>query len=565
MNVNIKIFKKRSLKLELRTVIFSLFSFLFALFSFAQEITTAVDTTTIKIGEEVKLQILIKANPTDLIIFPETKKMGLLEVINSYKADTLLKSNPFTLKKEYGLTQFDSGHYTLPPQKIIINGKPHFTDSLLVEVRDVVVDTTKQKLYDIKPIIEVEKPSEGVLNWILYSVLGLLLLGAIMYFLFFRKTKAQKEAENKLPPFEEAISQLNLLKETGNSLLEEGKYKEYYSQLTDVLKHYLDEEVYEDALESTTDELLEKLELLRDSGKLPISKEAITNLRNVLQTSDLVKFAKSKPDSGTAKVDRNTIENIITETKAAIPEPTEEELWLDEQYRLEQAKQAKRKKNIRIALVTAGILLLSIVGLGFKYGFSNIKDAIFAPQSKQLLEGSWVRSEYGNPAIIMSTPKVLKRTSNAEMEAMKTQSFAYGNLGDNLAIVLNTLQLPKAPQMSVLQNEDDDAPDTPKVDLEQVNEQTLQMIEQQGATNLLVKQAKYAFPDDVEGMKAFGTFTFKNPITKQNQQIAYEVLSFTQDEVTIQQVMVFYNENDKYAKKVAAKVLESVELKKDEE
>ncbi len=542
-----------------------IFCILFSLFSSAQEITVGLDTTTIKIGEEVKLQILIKATPTDLIIFPETKTMGLLEVINSYKTDTLLKSNPFTLKKEYGLTQFDSGHYMLPPQKIIINGKPHFTDSLLIAVQDVLVDTTKQKLFDIKPIIEVKKPSEGFPNWILYLIVGLLVLGILLYFLFFKKTKAEKEAENKLPPFEEALSQLNLLKDRESILLDEGKYKEYYSQLTDVLKHYLDEEVYDDALESTSDELLEKLEMFRDSGKLPISKEVIQNLRSVLQTSDLVKFAKSKPDSGTAKVDRNTIERIITETKAAIPEPTEEELWLNEQYRLEQARISKRKKIIYATITGLSILILAGIGLGFKYGFSNVKDAIFAPQSKQLLEGEWVRSAYGNPAIVINSPEVLTRASNQQMEAMQTQSFAYGNLDSNLAVVLNTMQMPKAPQMIVLQSEDNEAPETPKADLKQINEQTLQMLEQQGVMNMLVKQAEYEFPNDVKGMKAFGTFTVENSITKQKQLLAYEILSFTQDDANIQQVLVFHKKEDKYAKQIADKVLASVELIKEEE
>ena len=542
-----------------------IFCILFSLFSSAQEITVGLDTTTIKIGAEVKLQILIKATPTDLIIFPETKTMGLLEVINSYKTDTLLKSNPFTLKKEYGLTQFDSGHYMLPPQKIIINGKPHFTDSLLIEVNDVLVDTTKQKLFDIKPIIEVKKPSEGFPNWILYLIVGLLVLGILLYFLVFKKTKAEKEAENKLPPFEEALSQLNLLKDRESVLLDEGKYKEYYSQLTDVLKHYLDEEVYDDALESTSDELLEKLEMFRDSGKLPISKEVIQNLRSVLQTSDLVKFAKSKPDSGTAKVDRNTIERIITETKAAIPEPTEEELWLNEQYRLEQERKVKRKKIIYATITGLSILILAGIGLGFKYGFSNVKDAIFTPPSKQLLEGEWVRSAYGNPAIVINSPEVLTRTSNQQMEAMQTQSFAYGSLDSNLAVVLNTMQIPKAPQMIVLQSEGDEAPETPKADLKQINEQTLQMLEQQGAINMLVKQAEYEFPNDVKGMKAFGTFTVENSITKQKQLLAYEILSFTQDDATIQQVLVFHKKEDKYAKQIADKVLASVELIKDEE
>ena len=496
---------------------------LFSWFSFAQEIHTSIDSTSIKIGEELKLQYLIQVEPTDLVIFPEVKSMGLMEVINSYKIDTLNKGKNFTLKKEYGLTQFDSGHYTLPVQKIIINGKAHLTDSLLIEVKDVIVDTTKQKLFDIKPIVNVKKPSSKLANWLLYLFISLLFLGALIYFIFFKKTKAEKELENKLPPFENAISQLIALKD-GDLLVNE-EYKKYYTQLTDVLKHYLDEEVYEDALESTTDEILEKLEFLRDSGKLPISKEMIVNLRAVLKTSDLVKFAKSKPDVGTAKVDRNTIEFIINETKEAIPEPTEEELLLNEQYRLAQLKKIKRKKIIYASIIGLSIIVLAGIGLGFKYGFNNIKDHVFGHDSKTLLEGNWVRSEYGNPVVIITTPEVLKRVTNQQTKALKIQSFSYGNMGTNLAVILNTTQIPQIAQMGALGNSEDSEDEKPRIDLEQVNEQTLQLLEQQGATNVVLKQDGYEFSGGLDGMKAYGTLNFEEPITLKKVEISYQILS----------------------------------------
>ena len=545
-----------------RSLSWTLFLVLFSWFSFAQEITTSIDSTSIKIGEELKLQYLIQVEPTDLVIFPEAKKMGLLEVINSYKIDTLSKGKNFTLKKEYGLTQFDSGHYTLPVQKIIINGKSYLTDSLLIEVKDVVVDTTKQKLFDIKPIVDVENPSSGFPTWILYILALLFLLAGILYLIFFKKTKAEKELENKLPPFENALSQLIALKDS--DLLQNEEYKKYYTQLTDVLKHYLDEEVYEDALESTTDEVLEKLELLRDSGKLPISKEMITNLRAVLKTSDLVKFAKSKPDVGTARVDRNTIEFIINETKKAIPEPTEEELLLNEQYKLAQLKKIKRKKIIYASIIGLSIIILAGIGLGFKYGFNNLKDQVFGHDSKTLLEGNWVRSEYGNPVVIITTPEVLKRVSNKETKALKIQSFSYGNIGTNLAIVLNTTQIPQIAQMGALTNSEENDDDKPRIDLEQVNEQTLQLLEQQGATNVVLKQDSYQFSGGLDGMKAYGTLNFKEPITQQKQEVSYQILSFTQDDA-IQQVLVFNQKEDKYAKEIVAKIIASVELKKEEE
>lgn len=546
-------------------ILFALCCLLLTSVSFGQQIKAAIDTTSIQIGEELKLKLSVEVDTIDLVVFPEAKSLGLMEVIESYKIDTLRSKSKYILNKEYGLTQFDSGHYTIPQQKIIINSKPFITDSLLVEVRDVVVDTTKQKLFDIKPVIDVEKPSEGFPMWIVYVVLGLLLLGVLLYFLFFRKTKAERAAENKLAPFEEAIQHLAQLDTEG--LLAANEYKKYYSELTDVLKKYLDEKVYDNALESTSDELIEQLELLRGSGKLPISKEAIAELSSVLKTSDLVKFAKSQPDEGTARVDRNTIEKMLHETKQAIPEPTEEELLLNEQYRITQKRKKKRKKIIYASITGIAIILLTVVGLGVKFGFDQLKDEVFGHPTKELLEGKWIRSAYGNPAIVVTTPKVLKRVSNDQLEAMNTQSFAYGGMTGNFALVLNTTQIPETAQAALGQmnndSEEDDEAEEQKIDLEQVNEATLQRFTQQGATDLIVKQEEYE-GNGLNGMKAFGSLNMNNPVTSRVESTNYEIITFQQGNA-LQQIIVFYQEGDKYAEKIVKKVMDSAELKKTEE
>lgn len=564
MNNKIIIENKRRKRLQF-FMLCSLFFILFANVSFSQQVTAVIDTTSIQIGEELKLKLSVEVDTIDLVVFPEAKSLGLMEVIESYKIDTLKKKKKYILNKEYGLTQFDSGHYTIPQQKIIINSKSFITDSLLVEVRDVAVDTTKQKLFDIKPVIEVEKPSEGFPMWIAYVVLGLLLLGVLLYFLFFRKTKAERAAENKLAPFEEAIQHLAQLDTEG--LLAANEYKKYYSELTDVLKKYLDEKVYDNALESTSDELIAQLELLRDSGKLPISKEAIAELSSVLKTSDLVKFAKSQPDEGTARVDRNTIEKMLHETKQAIPEPTEEELLLNEQYRIAQERKKKRKKIIYASITGVALIVLTIVGLGVKYGFSELKDEVFGHPTKELLEGKWIRSAYGDPAIVVTTPKVLKRVSDEKLEAMNTQSFAYGSMTGNFALVLNTTQIPETAQAALgqMNNDSEDGEETedPKIDLEQVNEMTLQRLTQQGATDLIVKQEEYS-GNGLSGMKAFGSLNIKNPVTSRIESTNYEVITF-QQESALQQIIVFYQEGDRYAEKIVKKVMDSAELKKTEE
>lgn len=564
-NIKKEVKGKQSRKRQQFFFLSSLLFILFGSVSFAQQVTTIIDTTSIQIGEELKLKLSVEVDTIDLVVFPEAKSLGLLEVIESYKIDTLRNKSKYILSKEYGLTQFDSGHYTIPQQKIIINSKSFITDSLLVEVRDVAVDTTKQKLFDIKPVIDVEKPSEVFSMWIVYVLLGLLLLGVLLYFLFFRKTKAERAAENKLAPFEEAIQHLAQLDSEG--LLAANEYKKYYSELTDVLKKYLDEKVYDNALESTSDELIEQLELLRDSGKLPISKEAIVALSSVLKTSDLVKFAKSQPDEGTARVDRDTIEKMLHETRQAIPEPTEEELLLNEQYRIVQERKKKHKKIIYASITGVAIIILTIVGLGVKFGFDQLKDEVFGHPTKELLERKWIRSAYGDPAIVVTTPKVLKRVSNEQLEAMNTQSFAYGSMTGNFALVLNTTQIPETAQAALGQmnsdSEEEDGAEEQKIDLEQVNEMTLQRLTQQGATDLIVKQEEYS-GNGLSGMKAFGSLNIKNPLTSRIESANYEIITFQQGSA-LQQIIVFYQQDDKYAEKIIKKVMDSAELKKTEE
>ena len=76
--------------------------------------------------------------------------------------------------------------------------------------------------------------------------------------------------------------------------------------------------MYDRALESTTDELITRLNLLKDGNQIELSKEDIRNIETILKRADLVKFAKSAPDIELAKIDRNTIDIEIDHVKEAL-------------------------------------------------------------------------------------------------------------------------------------------------------------------------------------------------------------------------------------------------------
>ena len=163
--------------------------FLISASLFAQKVSTSVDVTKNKIGAEFKLTLKTDVDTLSKVKFPEAKNFGALEVIQSYKMDTLKNGARYQLIKKYGLTQFDSGTYLIPRIPVLINGKPIFSDSIKVEVNAVKVDTLKQKMYDIKDIVLVESPLG---NWWIY----LLILLAIAVIVFWYINTSRKNKAN---------------------------------------------------------------------------------------------------------------------------------------------------------------------------------------------------------------------------------------------------------------------------------------------------------------------------------------------------------------------------------
>jgi len=141
-----------------------------------KRVTTSIDTIKNKIGAEFKLTLKTEVDTLSKVVFPNLKNFGALEVISSYPIDTILKNNRYELIKKYGLTQFDSGKFTIPSVRILINNKAFLSDSLRVEVTNVQVDTLKQKMFDIKNIIPAQNSFFG--TWWKY-LLALLMIAGI--------------------------------------------------------------------------------------------------------------------------------------------------------------------------------------------------------------------------------------------------------------------------------------------------------------------------------------------------------------------------------------------------
>lgn len=553
MNSNLKI-RIQSSFYSIRTVASVFILVLLSAFNVqAQQVKGAVDTTSIRIGEQITYEFQVEADSTDLVMFPEGQTFQPLEMIEAYQVDTSYAGAKMNLIKRYGLTQFDSGSYTIPRQLISINQQPFYTDSVAIEVNNVVIDTTKQGLYDIKDIVAVERATSKIWTYLLYFLILAAVIAVFLYFII-RRSRKKAEAEKKLPPFEQALFSLKQLdleyKEPTRGIDERDVTKAYYSKLTDIVRRYLDEEVYDRSMESTSSELIERLMLEKQEGKIDLSKETILKLDQILKRADLTKFARTSPGTGQAEADRLVAEEIVKETKEAIPPPTEEELMRDAAYREALAKRRKRRLILTSVLGVFAILVLATGVLVATKGFDFVKDNFIGHPSKDLLEGDWVRSEYGYPPVIISTPRILERNEIALPDSLKQQmdmsTFTYGSLIDDFYVVVNNTRFGG-------KNE---------ANLEASAQGFISTIEANGAKNLIVKTEKYTTPEGTEGLRVYGTGDFPETLNKEEfSKGEYEMLLFTAPGV-LQQILVAHREDDSYAKEMSARIINSVELQK---
>ncbi|WP_295333738.1 hypothetical protein [Flavobacterium sp.] len=520
------------------------------------KVTTSIDTVKNKIGAEFKLSLKTNVDTLSKVKFPESKFFGALEVLESYKVDTVKKGDRYELIKKYGLTQFDSGKYTIPRIPIIINGKTVYSESLAIEISDVKVDTLKQKMYDIKDIATVKSPMG---NWWIYVlvVIGLIGLGFLIFYLLKnRKPKAKAEVIVYKTPIEKATTLLQQLE--SKELWQKGAVKDYYSELTDIVRNYIEEEIKIPAMESTTSELIEGLRKAAKQKKLKLSNDTVENLEKVLQQADLVKFAKVTPLDYEIEEDKKRISNTIVTIHKSIPEVVETEdelaLWNEQQKEKARLEKLKREKRKKIAIIAGSAAFLILGTLGFfiaTKGFDYVKDNLLGHPTKELLEGEWVYSQYGNPGVKIETPKVLMRQDaskilpkNAMALIKEMQIFTYGSMIDDFYVGVST---------STFKEET-------KIDLEQAAEGSIKIFETQGASNILVKTEEFDTQKGITGRKAYGTLSMVDKVSGKSTKMYYEILIFAQSN-GIQQITILQREDDQYAKKIGERMLNSVELK----
>lgn len=268
----------------------------------AQEVTISADfdTSRIYIGDQINYTVTID-QPSDIKLNIATRQDTLfrsIEILSGPLTDTVaLDNNRLRIENRYLVTSFDSGFYEVPPvyaELLTESGiKRFYSDYCPLEVMRVNIappDSTAQ-IFDIIGPYNAPVSVMEILPWLLLALLTAILVFVVVRLLRkFRKSRPGYEPVIiKDPAHVIAFRDLEKLKE--QKLWQKGEVKLYYSRLTEIIRQYLEDRYRVYSLELTTSETLE--ELLKTGFR---KDEKYMKLKDILNGSDLVKFAKYKPD-----------------------------------------------------------------------------------------------------------------------------------------------------------------------------------------------------------------------------------------------------------------------------
>jgi hypothetical protein len=251
-------------------------------------VTSAFDSSRIFIGDQIKFTVIIDQPEGLKLALPALKDTIIknIEILSGPKVDSSKQNGRIKIIQKYLVTSFDSGRYQVPPvfaeMKNESGLKRFYSDYCLLEVIRVNIAPadTATKIFDvIKPYSAPVTVSE-VLPWVLIAFVV-----AALIWLVIRYLKKLKRAGGETETFRE----LERLK--NEKLWQNGEIKLYYTRLTEILRQYLENRFRVFSLELTTSETLGEL------VKTGFKKDSSYNqLKSVLTSADLVKFAKYTPE-----------------------------------------------------------------------------------------------------------------------------------------------------------------------------------------------------------------------------------------------------------------------------
>jgi len=305
----------------------------------AQKITVnaRLDSTVMWIGNQTHLTFEISQQPRQKVGMPvfSDSIIGGLELVEPVKIDTLKSPDGHILvEQHYLVTAFKDSLLYIPPFPFVLNGDTVWSKSLSLKVvQPFKIDTASNAIADIKPVFQ---PKFNWLNLLFIVLLILAIHGIIILLLFiYRKYLKKspvldsKEMKLLLPPHVVALSELDRLKQ--DKPWQQGRSKEYHTELTDIIREYIERVFSVNSMEMTSEEILDHLRNLKSE-----QKTAYSGLNQILKLADLVKFAKWNPTPDEHELSLSNAYLFVNQTK------------VDETKPLEEIKNEEIKENTKV-------------------------------------------------------------------------------------------------------------------------------------------------------------------------------------------------------------------------
>ena len=258
-------------------------------------VSATLDSTTLFIGDQTDLHLRAIGEVGEQVTMPVLDKELIpgVEIVDRTIVDTLsLKDGRMQYDQYLTVTSFEDSLFYIAPLPFVSGDDTVWSDGLTLNVvQPFEMDTTDMAITDIKGVYKAPIWWWGIFRWVLLAVL-LAGVGVAGYYLITYLQSRKREEEGKVvmseplrPADEVALEKLDAIKE--KKIWQQGQVKEYYTQLTDVVREYIARRFEVSSVEQTSDETLRDIRPL-----LSERKDLYDQLRKMLTLADLVKFAK---------------------------------------------------------------------------------------------------------------------------------------------------------------------------------------------------------------------------------------------------------------------------------
>lgn len=259
--------------------------------------TAVLDSNHILIGDQIHVDFTYSVPQKSQYLIPNVTPDFLseygLDLVSKSAIDTTINGNVVSYHQRWTITAFDSGSFVFPALPLLSPDSQILAQSqaLAIEVNTVAVDTTAA-IRDIKPYAKVPLTFKEILPYLLIGLAAAAVIALLVWYILKheRKRKPQKhvvKSKPKVKPHLTALKELERLRI--KKLWQNGQVKQYYSELTDILRTYIDGRFGINAMEMITSDILNELDTLG------LPQALHQELQQTLSTADLVKFAKMEP------------------------------------------------------------------------------------------------------------------------------------------------------------------------------------------------------------------------------------------------------------------------------